>query len=424
MTEGGAKWVEVPGLVNGTISSGKPFAQSGSITFDAPQGWATDDPGLYTIRFSDQQVNLDAFRITAISVSVVQPVEDGLQRIMALAPDGWTLDPAGMLATWDMTNDEAKSVYMQFAGESVLAALVLLAEQTGEHFTLSASARRVWWIGEAQESSGLRAVQGTATTSKTMLIADLSRAVNSYELYTRAYAYGGGIGSGRLTMEHTTRSKAGYTLGAGGAYLEADAAVAIYGRIDKREDYPDIAPSDASAPQIVNAANTLYDRVYEALRRKCQLQYAYSLAVVPNQYPLWPGQTIHVEYHEWVEEYHSVNIDTDLWVLEVAQTVSASGVQIIGLTVATVDYWSTNDYRAVAKLMGKVQTERSVDLPETGYTSVGSGTPSYIAVQNGQVVSIGRTTTAPDGSYPPEGQFIAAIIIKNGLITQIISEDF
>ena len=60
-------------------------------------------------------------------------------------------------------------------------------------------------------SSGLRAVQGTATTSKTMLIADLSRAIDSYELYTRAYAYGGGIGSGRLTMEKTTRSTAGYT---------------------------------------------------------------------------------------------------------------------------------------------------------------------------------------------------------------------
>ena len=225
-------------------------------------------------------------------------------------------------------------------------------------------------------------------------------------------------------MEKTTRSTAGYTLGAGGAYLEATAAVAIYGRIDKREDYPDIAPADASAPQIVNAANTLYDRVYVALRRKSQLQYAYSLAVVPNQYPLWPGQTIHVDYHEWVDAFHAVNIDTTLWVLEVAQSISAAGVQVVGLTVATIDYWPASDYRAVAQLMGKVQTERSVDLPETGYTSLGSGTPSYIAVQNGQVVSVGRTTTAPDGSYPPEGQYIAAIIIKNGLITQIVSEDF
>lgn len=433
-------WEAVGGVVNTTnVGTGEhiiPFGQDGSIEFDPPTGWTLDD-GYYTIRIFDQETEIDQFYVQSCTVTIVEPVTDGLQRIMALAPEGWTLDPAGMYATWDISEDEAKSVYMQFAGESVLSALVLLAEQTGEHFTLSAAARRVWWIGEAQESSGIRAVQSTdatlggafapdATSQAIMLITDLSKASDSYELYTRAYAYGAGVGSGRLTMEKTTRSTSGYTLGALGAYLEADAAIATYGRIDKREDYPDIAPVDTSAAQIVNAANTLYDRVLANLRRKCQLQYAYSLEVVPSKYEVWPGQTIRVDYHEWVEAYHAVNIsDLLLWVLETTQTIDDSGAQTVAFTVATVDYWSLNDYRAVARLMGKVETDRSVDVPATGYTSIAAGNPVTLDVQNGQVLSVGRVVPIVDGLYPSndDTHTLRWLRIKSGIITEVGIEE-
>ena len=433
-------WEAVPGLVNNTElvvpatdvdpEFHYPFGVTGTntIEFSAPTGWSSFS-GKYSIRIFDQGNQLGAFNITAISVTIVEPVTDGLQRIMAMAPEGWTLDPAGKYATWDISEDVAKPVYMQFAGESVLGALVLLAEQTGEHFTLSAAARRVWWIGEAQESSGIRAVQSTdgtlgafapdAASQAIMLITDLSKASDSYELYTRAYAYGAGVGSGRLTMEKTTRSTSGYTLDPiAGAYLESDAATAIYGRIDKREDYPDIAPVDTSVAQIVNAANTLYDRVLANLRRKCQLQYAYTLEVVPSKYEVWPGQTIRVDYHEWVENFHAVNVDTTLWALEVTQTIDDSGAQTVAFTVATVDYWSLNDYRAVAKLMGKVETDRSVDLPATGYTSIQAGVPVNIGVKNGQVVSVGRVKPAPDGWYAAAD--LVNFKLESGVITGVV----
>lgn len=433
-------WEAVGGVVNTTnVGTGEhiiPFGQDGYIEFDPPTGWTLDD-GYYTIRIFDQETEIDQFYVQSCTVTIVEPVTDGLQRIMALAPEGWSLDPAGMYATWDISEDEAKSVYMQFAGESVLSALVLLAEQTGEHFTLSAAARRVWWIGEAQESSGIRAVQSTdatlggafapdAASQAIMLITDLSKASDSYELYTRAYAYGAGVGSGRLTMEKTTRSTSGYTLGTLGAYLEADAAIAIYGRIDKREDYPDIAPVDTSAAQIVNAANTLYDRVLANLRRKCQLQYAYSLEVVPSKYEVWPGQTIRVDYHEWVENFHAVNIsDLTLWVLETTQAIDDSGAQTVAFTVATVDYWSLNDFRAVARLMGKVETDRSVDVPATGYTSIAAGNPVTLDVQNGQVLSVGRVVPIADGLYPSndDTHTLRWLRIKSGIITEVGIEE-
>ena len=418
-----AAWEALPGVVNGTAVAGggasiRPFAQTGTLEFDTPAGWSIEPiSGRYIIRFRDNTTNLSAFTLSACTVTVIEPVSDALQQIMALAPPGWSLDPTGELATAD-------DVYMQFSGESVLAALVLLAQQTGEHFVLSPSARRVKWLGLAQQSSGLRAVQGTDVSDNTMLIASLTASSDSYELYTRVYPYGGGVGSGRLTMEHTTRSQAGYAFGADNAYLEATAAIALYGQIDKRLDYSDIAPVKMDLAQVTNAANTLFDRVYNDLSRKSQLQFAYDLSVIPARYAIWPGSTIRVVYHEWVDNFHAMNIDDDLWILETSQTISTSGVTTIDLVVATVDYWPGNDYRAIARMMGDAQVERSVEMPTTGITSVGAGVPTQLGVQNGQIISVKRVVAIDDGKYPPDGATIKEITIKSGIITNMVLEDF
>ncbi len=405
-------WWALGGLVNNTASPGPgnafyPFRRSGTIEFDAPAGWSSLG-GEYIVRMFDQQTDLTPFTIEEASISIVEPVSDGLARIMAMAPDGWSLDPAGHYAT-------QTPVYMQFSGESVLTALVMLAEQTGEHFLLSPSARRVWWIGKDQEASGLRAVQAEEPIDETMLITGLSRTSDSYDLCTRIYAHGGGVGSGRLSMEYTSRSEPGYTLGPAGAYLEADAALATYGRIDSREDYPDIAPTDVSTTQVQNAANTLYDRVFNRLRKLCELQYAFSLTVVPGKYLVWPGQTIVVDYHEWVEGFHAVDISEELWVLEVSQTITESGVQTVSFTVATIDYMPVTDSRAIARMMGDVQTTRSVDIPATGYSNNARGVPVTLDVLNGQVVALGRVIPIANGVYSP----VDTLLIHNGIILAV-----
>jgi hypothetical protein len=390
-----------------------PFGVVGTqtIEFAAPAGWRPLG-GQYIVRMFDQAADLEAFGLTAVSVTIVEPVEDGLQRIMALAPPGWSLDPAGSYAT-------AGPVYMQYNGETVLAALARLAEHTGEHFRLAPAGRRITWIGVDQDDSGLQAVaSGSLDTDGRLLITDLRRTSDSYELYTRLYAYGGGVGSGRLTMALATASEAGYTLGADGTYLDADAAQASYGRIDRREDYPEVAPLDVSEAQQIHAANALYWRVYHALRRHSQLQYAFELSVMPGRYTIWPGQTIAVRYQEWRDGYAVVDIDATLWVLEVQQRVGVEGVMVAALTVSTVDYAPNNDYSTVARLMGSVQTQRSQDLPASGYSSVDAGVPVQLSVNNGQVTSVRRVRPAADGWYDLsnytmmriEGGVVAALV--------------
>lgn len=415
-------WEALGGLVNNTSAEGPdpgsefvyPLGMMGTqtIEFDAPTGWSPLG-GQYIIRLFDQAVDLGPCTISAASVTVIEPVADGLQRIMALAPAGWSLDPAGAYAT-------SGKVYMQFAGESVLSALVMLAEQTGEHFTLSAAARRVWWLEATQHASGLRAVQATEPGDDTMAITQLRRTSDSYELYTRLYAYGAGVGSGRLTMASSTNAlftPPGYDVDPAGEYLENETATAVYGRIDRREDWPDVAPIDGSQAQVIHAANALYARALATLQRHSQLQYAYQLTVAPSRYNVWPGQTIRVVYHEWVDGYHAVDIDATLWVLEARQQVTSAGLRTVALTVATVDYAPANDYNAVARLMGSVRQERSTEQPASGYTSNSAGVPVSLTVRNGQVVAVGRARPVDDNWYTLAS--IRRIKVEKGLVTNV-----
>lgn len=416
-------WETVGGLVNNSAAPHPedpasdwiiPFGIAGETTieFDPPLGWSPLD-GLYIIRMFDQVADLTSFTVSAASVTVVEPVSDGLARIMALAPAGWSLDPAGEYAT-------AAPVYMQFAGESVLSALVMLAEQTGEHFVKSPAARRVWWLGNSQADSGLRAVQGSEPTDTTMLITALSRTSDSYELYTRLYAYGGGVGDGRLTIATAGNAllPAGWVRDPEGLWLENTNASATYGRIDRREDYPDIAPVDASVTQVAHAAGMLLERMRNALLRKSQLQYAYRLDVAPGPYAVWPGQTLRVTYHEWVDGYHAVNIDADLVVLEISERVSSAGVRVAGMTVATVDYTPANDYSAVARMMGSVRQERSTSLPASDFTSNRAGVPVALNIKNGQIAGIRRVNAVEDRWH--NVQNISQIKTTNGIITAVI----
>jgi hypothetical protein len=419
LPEGRISWFTLGSLVNNTSADGPdmgddpnlvyPFGVTGTktIEFDPPPAW-TESNSYYYIRFSDEGVDIDPFTISAATVTVVEPVADGLQQIMALAPAGWSLDPAGEYAT-------AEPVYMQFRGESTLNALVMLAEQTGEHFTISPAGRRVWWLGTAQQASNVRAVQASEPSENIMIVNKLQRSVESYDLYTRAYAYGGGEGVGRLTMAKTTRAKSGYTLGTGGAYLEADAAVATYGRIDRRDDYPEITPANASEAQAIHAANALYDRVYNALRRKSQLQSAYTLDVVPSVYEVWPGQTLYVDYHEWIDGYHVVNIANNLWVLETTTRITPNGLRLIGLRVATVDFAPADDLHMLASVIGNVRRDRSASTPPTGISSTYPGTPAMLSVTNGKISSIGRVAPIRDGWYTISD--ISKIRVYNGIIT-------
>jgi hypothetical protein len=211
--------------------------------------------------------------------------------------------------------------------------------------------------------------------------------------------------------------KSGYVIGTN--YLEHTASIALYGRIDWREDYPDIVPTDDSTAQQTNAANALLDRMYHTLRRKAALQAAYDLTVVPTIYEAWPGQTIHVAYHEWVDGYHAVDIDAALVVLEVTQQVTATGPRLTSFVVSSVDVWPDNDERYLSQIVSNGLSSRSFDTAATGLSSVLAGTPTQMSVKAGQITSINRAIPVTDTWWPAPNHSFDRFRTRGGVIVEV-----
>lgn len=148
---GGGSWDYLT-AVDGTSVGGAPLKQSGVLTFEMPADWQYfPETTYYIVRIFNNDVDIDSVDIADIKIELKEPTPDGLGKIFAFAPAGWSLDvTAGNPAT-------DNTVYQKLANETVLAALVFLAEATGEHFALSMSGRRLRWLGTRKDSSSLRA---------------------------------------------------------------------------------------------------------------------------------------------------------------------------------------------------------------------------------------------------------------------------
>lgn len=86
----------------------------------------------------------------------------GPQDIIALAPAGWTLDTDRGFETTE------KSILHMFEGETVLQALVRLAEITGEHFYLGTGRTLVWMRGTGSAKLKYTAYFGTFAAGDTV----------------------------------------------------------------------------------------------------------------------------------------------------------------------------------------------------------------------------------------------------------------
>ena len=408
-------WVNLT-MTDGTATGGKPLAKDGTISFSIPPDWALE-AGTYQVRLYNQDIDLAPVQINAVTLAFRDPTHTPLAQLMALAPPGWSLDVvAGYPEIQNPTG-----VYLQLSGqESFLAALGRIAEQTGEHFALGFSGRRIRWLGSDKLASGLRAIGGEAggePDESTMLLTELSQTDDSYDLVTRLYPTGGGSGAGAVTLALTTRTApAGYVLNTTENYLERTSG---YGRIDAPVNYPDIAPESVFRQAAIHAANALFDRAYEELRRVSEIQIAYEAVAIPSVYQLWPGQTIQVRYDEWYGDYHAIAVDAEVWVLGVKRQVSPDGIRTVGMTVATVDRWPGNDYKEMATVIGGMETGRAQPLPAQGHTSSRKGIPYLLSISNGLITQCLREEAVGDGRYENSRTFV----IRNGVIVEIIPWD-
>jgi len=239
----GSAWQTLTISVDGTHDGTRTLGQSGKITFVRPADQAmTTHDGIeaYWARLWPSVDTTDAIYISEVDVDQDCETTDGIADIMAYAPSGWTVSTThGGYAT------TKHGAYMQFAGETVLEALCMLAEHTGEHFRLGIGKSIDWLQDDPAQNpvdSGVYAIQAAAIDSdnpNVCYISELNEMRDSYQQISRIYAKGAGTGSAQVTLAACTETPdPGYSIGYETIqglryyYLKHDATEAAIGRIE------------------------------------------------------------------------------------------------------------------------------------------------------------------------------------------------
>jgi hypothetical protein len=260
--------------------------------------------------------------------------------------------------------------------------------------------------------SGMRAVRGGDSVALTdnhdvCLITDIEEVADGYDLLTRVYPFGAGNADNRLTLAHTTRTApTGYTLSlATNELINTAAETALGLRIERYLSWKEIGPISNSDTDLQSAANMLFDAALRELQIRSVVQHAYTLRVTKCDFILYPGQTLRVVYQGWCQivdytgtpsgNWHYLNIDEDLVILETTTEIDGAGLRTVGLLVSTVAAWPTSAAELSADELAAGRLMEAHPQLTIAYAPVGPYTRRMDISHDAEfIVRIGKEVTA------------------------------
>lgn len=271
------------------------------------------------------------------------------------------------LTGWSTSGTPSSDVYYQFGDETVLAALIKVADITGDHFRFED--RTIVWLpttsaGFVAADSGIRAIDvgdpDSLMDNDDVCLIDggLEVATDDTQRITRIYPRGGGNADARLYLNDatysTTRfSAAGvgdYTSGDFTLHLDADPAQSYIKHDESEEDgiglfdatliisavesFRDIAPLDGSTDAAISASNQLFDAALVTLMRRIVAQKAYRLRVRKVVGDLVVGESLLIKVKHITDDYKWIDERVDVMMLEITESHDAeSGEPLVDLQV-------------------------------------------------------------------------------------------
>lgn len=278
-------------------------------------------------------------------------VNNAIATIMGYAPAGWGVD--GSIGT----QEPAYPIYGGFAGENILNALSIIAEKTGEHFRL-APGKKIAWLGNTFDNCGIRAVQAAdpiaiQRNENISIIQTLKEVLNTFDICTRVYPYGSGVGDARLDMSSCTfGAPTGFVLDLANNCLYHPGAEAVYGRIDAYLSFKNTTMLRNEDIDAQTASNVLFFTALQYLLRHITPVRTYDLTLSKLDKIIYPGQKIRVIYRKSIDNYVALNINEELNIIEVQQEISEAGYISTSLRVSTSDFLPETDLSA---LVGKLE---------------------------------------------------------------------
>lgn len=272
---------------------------------------------------------------------------DAVDMLEALAPAGWTF-----VADGTPGNDD---IYIEFAGETLLAAALLLAERSETHCYLSAA--RTLTYTDTWTASNVHAigpVNTGALDAATAGIVDLAVQADGYEIVTRVYPYGKDVDGNRLGIGATTvTSLSGYTIDAANNYVQITGSASPpagydgYGLIERWINFDDVKAQTSNAAE---AADALVKAAVIYLNRMSQAITNYRVRLVGCATLLTPMQTVRVSY------VGDAIVDDTLYIVEATWSGDGVGIMTTGLVVSDAPMRLDTGAEATAKSMQRVQS--------------------------------------------------------------------
>lgn len=285
------------------------------------------------------------------------------------ASAGWSVADKTGVTYGSGATITASNIYARFRDDSVLNALIRVAEITGEHFRIG-TGRQVQWLGRDSDfvSSNVRAVMGgdgnaivDGGYTHLAQIASISHVEDAQGMVNRVIIYGNGEGDNRLTIRGATVWPDGvsiittsphfrtmpngrnYYLVAGNSAptvnnvlncLEDATSTAAYGVHEQALQISNIAPLSNTTADIQNAANQLVRAAWEYILQNAEPRNSYSLRLVGCNTVLRPGTTIPVHAQRWVDGQRPIDINETLNILGATIELDADGLRTSDLMVS------------------------------------------------------------------------------------------
>jgi hypothetical protein len=355
-------WRE-PDVEDGTVASGAPLGQDGTVEFTRPGDWfkrTLDGVEAYYVRL-DPTTDLDFVSIFEITLTIREATTDDLALIFGYPkgdnlapyendpdPDAgwlWELDPTGYTST-------ELGTYFFFVDETVLSALGKVGERTAEHFLLG-DGRKVLWLRGDMPSSGIVATSNVdpiaaESNPNICLITELTEEEDASSLFTRVVPYGGGNDTARITLSEVSAAAeadlpSDFVLDREANYIAYTPAETAYGRIVDVLERKEIKGEGSAARDQAASDELFYEALYH-LQRHVEPYKSYRLSVTGLQGIVDVGSSIYVDYQRVVDGEIVWEVKGDLRVLE------------------ATDRWDENGFRTVGFLVTKPELDR---YPET-----------------------------------------------------------
>lgn len=297
-------------------------------------------------------------------------------------------------------------VYMKMAGESVLTALNKIATTTGHHFRQSGTGRTLVWLYKVQVSSGVRIIsagdgEALLNNDEVALVKDsLEITSDTHDIVTRIYASGGGNSTARIFLNSATlTAPVGYTIHIDTdkekSYIEHDAAVALYGVIERQVSFKDSNPSDATSTAAISTGNQVLTQAVEFLRLHSAPLVSYRFSLVKLDKAVYPGQTVQLVFRRTVDGYRAVDEDATLFVLDSTLEFRTDGdPRTVAMTVATTDRRPASNVGAmVATQQAQMSTDSHNFLVPRALTADSAGGLDATALSTANTFSAKQTLT-------------------------------